>query len=190
LRLKIGYRPPDIGVDQIQHRLNGAGKSTNAQISPDHHQGYADALEKVRQIAVDCAELHVADLQLFVQRVQFFVRRFQLFLRGFQLFVGRLRLFVRRPELFQGACILLNDRLQVRFDCHKLAPQPGASSVVLSRGLLHRLRADVRLGLFKQHQEVALLRGRAPERDNLDGDGHQSAIVFNPEALFFGCGVP
>ena len=102
LRLKIGYRPPDIGGDQIQHGFHGARKAANAQIPPNHHQGYADALQKIGQIPVDLAELHVADLQLFVQRVQFFVGRFQLFLRGLQFLVARLRLFVRRPELFQG----------------------------------------------------------------------------------------
>ena len=126
LRLKIGDRPSDIGGDQIQHRFHGARKAANAQIPPDHHQGYADALEKIGQVPVDLAEFHVADLQLFVQRVQFFIGRFQLFLRGFQFLVARLRLFVRCPKLFQRGCIVFDDRLQILFGCDQLAPQPGA----------------------------------------------------------------
>ena len=69
LRLKIGDRPSDIGGDQIQHGFHGARKAANTQIPPHHHQGNADAFEKIGQIPVDFAEFHVADLQLFVQRV-------------------------------------------------------------------------------------------------------------------------
>ena len=149
LRLKIDDRASDIGGDQIQHGLDGARKAANAQIPPDHHQGYADALEKIGQIPVDLAEFHVADLQLFVQRVQFFVGRFQLFLRGFQFLIARLRLFVRGPKFLQGGGMILDDRLQILFGCDQFVPQPGAARVVLYRGLGVGLRAAVRLGRLR-----------------------------------------
>ena len=100
---------PDVGGDQIQHGFDGARKAANAQVPANHHQGYADALQKIGQVPVDLAEFHVAGLQLFVQGVQFFVGRFQLFLRGFQFLIARLRLFVGGPQFFQGAGMIFDD---------------------------------------------------------------------------------
>ncbi len=188
MRLKIGDRPSDIRGDQIQHGFDGARKPSNAQIPADHHQGYADALEKVGQVPVDLAKLHVADLQLFVQGVQFFVGRFQLFLRGFQFLIARLRLFVRGPQFFQSAGMIFDNRLQIRSGCDQLVAQAGAFPVGLPRGL--RPRAGVQACLLELDQEMAFFgRGRAPERDHLDGNVLQFAAVLDPEAALPGYGV-
>ena len=71
--LKIGDRPSDIGIDEIQHRRYGLGETPDLQVFSDHDQGDIDAGQHVRQIRVRFGQRDITGLQLIIHRIQFFV---------------------------------------------------------------------------------------------------------------------